>query len=217
MAPRDDDQAPRPRHRRRDLPPAHPPDVRHRRLSNSPTGHSMAESLSERSTGPRADVSGASDALESPARACVRPTSNRPARRAYGQPELPSRDYRGESVGGDLLEEVPGGEEVGEALAVVVAGQPDLAAVGGVQLGVVPAQLVDGGRLAAARRADVGPSGPSAGRSPELLVPLVRRHQVGALDAGAGGVGHHDGDVGQDERRHDQHPAQPAVGDARRR
>ena len=33
VAPRHDDQAPRPRHRRRDLPPAHPPHVRHRRLS----------------------------------------------------------------------------------------------------------------------------------------------------------------------------------------
>ena len=33
VAPRDDDQAPRPRHRRRALPPAHPADVGHRRLS----------------------------------------------------------------------------------------------------------------------------------------------------------------------------------------
>ncbi len=33
VAPRDDDQAPRPRHRRRAVPPAHPAHVRHRRLS----------------------------------------------------------------------------------------------------------------------------------------------------------------------------------------
>ena len=38
VAPGDDDQAPRPRHRRRVLPPAHPPDVRHRRLSRARPG-----------------------------------------------------------------------------------------------------------------------------------------------------------------------------------
>ena len=124
-------------------------------------------------------------------------------------------DVRLPSVRRDLAQEVPGGQEVDEALAVLVAGQPHLAAVGGVQLGVVPAQLVDGGRLASLGRADRGPeSGPigpdPVAHPPSSLWPGSGCTRSAALDPRAGAVGHHDGDVGEDERADHQHPAQPA-------
>ena len=113
-------QARRPRHRRRDVPPARPADVRHRRLSSGrrPGGRSRVERARD-------------DVLEEPARA----------------------------------------EEVRERLPVLVAGQPGLAALGGVDLRVVPQQVPHGVGLAALGRADVTvelhrrPSGGPPGRA----------------------------------------------------
>ena len=103
---RDARQAGRARHRRPDVPPAGPADVGHRRLTRSVRG-------------------------------------------AVG-------------VRDDVLEEPPRAQEVTQRGPVLVAGQPGLAPVRGVQLRVVPEQRPGRGLLTALGRADVGPGGGGA-------------------------------------------------------
>ena len=110
-------QAGRPRHRRPVVPPARPPDVRHRGLTD------------HRRVG--ADV--------------------RPSHRRVGA-DVPGRRVESALVGDDVLEEAPGAEEVRQRRAVLVARQPGLAALRGVQLRVVPEQRPGGVGLAAAWR-----------------------------------------------------------------
>nr|WP_284287036.1 radical SAM protein [Angustibacter aerolatus] len=96
----------------------------------------------------------------------------------------------GDHGGGlDLAEEAAQGEEVAQVLAVVVAGQPGLAACGLVQRGVVPAQRPGRRGVAAARRAaqpggrwHVSPCG-GAGR------PRWRARPARTRRAGRGGCG----------------------------
>src|SRR4051812_17142791 len=93
----------------------------------------------------------------------VRPSlrgRNRPCRKLRSrscQPALTSHALVGSlGVLDDVLEEAAGGQELRQRPLVLVAGQPDLASLGSVQLRVVPAERPDRGRGAAPGGTDVG-------------------------------------------------------------
>jgi hypothetical protein len=91
----------------------------------------------------------------------------------------------------DVLEELPGGQEVAQRLTVLVTRQPGLAALGRVQLGVVPEDRPDRGRRTAPGRAGqrfvhacIVPNGEPANEWCRTATGEAVRHQARELRRG---------------------------------